>query len=344
MRQRAPGTARPNPPLSANIDNQPRTTMFSDIPLPEAFAFLTALSLLIYMVLDGFDLGIGILSAFVHEKERDAMILTIAPFWDANETWLILAAGLVLVAFPQAQGIIFGALYLPTAILLVGILFRGAAFDFRAKGSPKLKRLWDMAFFGGSLTVAAAQGYMLGLFVTGFEQSPFVYLAAFLAVTAYGMIGAAWLILRAGGSVRRKAFRFGFYSMAAGLAAILIDIAAQHGDMAFTPTEVALGAAGGLALILPIALHGFCAKRGNRFAWVPFAGCVVLFAAVVSGLAVHCYPYVVYGRMTIREAAADEASLQFMFAGALAALPLIILYHVAAHVIFRGGRRIPSGE
>ena len=134
------------------------------------FAGLMGLAILIYVVLDGFDLGVGILMARTDVGERDRMIASIGPFWDANETWLVLGVGLLLVAFPVAHGVVLGALYLPTALLLAGLILRGVAFDFRAKAQhDKHKRAWDHAFFAGSLLAALAQGYMLGLYILGFE-------------------------------------------------------------------------------------------------------------------------------------------------------------------------------
>ncbi len=145
------------------------TQMFADpaIWLPFVFAGLMGLSILIYVVLDGFDLGVGLLFPFATPSERDRMVASIGPFWDANETWLVLAIGLLLVAFPAAHGAILTALYLPVAVMLVGLILRGVAFEFRAKAPLKWKRLWDRAFFAGSLMAALSQGFMLGMYVMG---------------------------------------------------------------------------------------------------------------------------------------------------------------------------------
>ena len=143
-----------------------------DTLLPLVFAGLMGLSILIYVVLDGFDLGIGILFAGANDDEKDVMISAIGPFWDANETWLVLAVGLLLVAFPIAHGIILTALYIPVFLLLVGLILRGVAFDFRAKVPQRRKYRWNFLFMAGSLLAALAQGYMLGIYVLGLDLSP----------------------------------------------------------------------------------------------------------------------------------------------------------------------------
>ncbi len=171
------GDASPLPavldrPLSQPAQSRGVTTMTLDWPtlLPLIFAGLMGLAILIYVILDGFDLGIGILFALADDHEKDTMIAAIGPFWDANETWLVLAVGLLLVAFPAAHGIILTALYLPVALLLVGLILRGVAFDFRAKVPAGHKHRWNRIFFAGSLIASLAQGYMLGVYVLGLDD------------------------------------------------------------------------------------------------------------------------------------------------------------------------------
>ncbi len=141
--------------------------MFSDGNLPLIFAGLMGLSILIYVCLDGFDLGIGILFPFASPDERDLMVASIGPFWDANETWLVLAIGILLVAFPVAHGAILTQLYLPVTLMLIGLILRGVAFEFRAKAPVGHKGVWDTAFWAGSVISALSQGFMLGLYVMG---------------------------------------------------------------------------------------------------------------------------------------------------------------------------------
>ncbi len=171
--------------------------------LPFTFAALMGLSILVYVVLDGFDLGVGLLFPFADAGERDRMVYTIGPFWDANETWLVLAIGLLLVAFPVAHGAILTALYLPVAVMLIGLILRGVAFEFRVKAPAPHKGRWNAAFFAGSLMASLAQGWMLGMYIMGLEATPFTL--AFAALTAvfltvgYSFIGAAWLIYKTEG-------------------------------------------------------------------------------------------------------------------------------------------------
>ena len=167
------------------------------------FAGLTALAVLLYAILDGYDLGVGITLPMQQEPWRDTAIASIGPFWDANETWLVLAVGLLLVAFPAAHSAILHALYLPAALLLIGLILRGVAFDFRAKVKPERKIRWDWTFKFGSLLATFSQGFMLGIYVMGLQYSVgSVVYASFsgLCVTAaYAMIGNAWLIGKTSG-------------------------------------------------------------------------------------------------------------------------------------------------
>ena len=176
--------------------------------LPLAFAGLMGLAIVIYVVLDGFDLGIGILFAVAEEEDQDTMIAAIGPFWDANETWLVLAVGLLLVAFPEAHGVILTALYLPAFVLLFGLILRGVAFDFRAKVPAGRKRRWNRAFLVGSLVASLAEGYMLGIYVLGLQAGlaafAFGALVAVCLSAAYAAMGAAWLIYKAEVNCRRR--------------------------------------------------------------------------------------------------------------------------------------------
>ena len=169
-------------------------------------------SILVYVVLDGFDLGVGILFPFAEDVEKDRMIGAFGPFRDANETWLVLAVGLLLVAFPTAHRMILTALYLPVFLMLIGLILRGVAFEFRAKAHAKHKRLWNNLFFTGSMMTALAQGFMLGLYVMRLQQTRMTY--AFAALTAvcllvgYSFIGATWLVHKTEGELQLKAVQW----------------------------------------------------------------------------------------------------------------------------------------
>ncbi len=195
--------------------------------LPLIFAGLMGLAILIYVILDGFDLGIGILFSVAEDAEQDTMIAAIGPFWDANETWLVLAVGLLLVAFPMAHGVILTALYIPVFVLLVGLILRGVAFDFRAKVPAGKKHRWNRIFFLGSIIASLAQGYMLGVYVLGLDVGlggmAFGALVALCLSAAYAAMGAAWVIYKTEGELQKKAvawLRTALVLTALGMAAV----------------------------------------------------------------------------------------------------------------------------
>ena len=181
--------------------------------LPVIFVFIMGFALLLYVVLDGYDLGTGLLLPLATEDEKDIMIASIGPFWDANETWIVLGIGLLLIAFPAAYGVILTELYLPVTIMLMGLILRGVAFDFRVKAGVKKKPMWNKLFFLGSLITSCAQGWMLGHYITGLEYNLINYafstLIAFTLPALYLMLGSAWLLIKTEGELSRKAARWG---------------------------------------------------------------------------------------------------------------------------------------
>ena len=182
--------------------------------LPVVFTALMALAMLMYVVLDGYDLGVGILLRGMSDAHQDRMVASIGPFWDANETWLVLGVGLLLVAFPMAHGVILGALYLPVAAMLIGLILRGVAFDFRVKARAAHKPLWNGAFWAGSLLAAFSQGYMLGSYVLGFRSDAvglgFAVAIGLCLCAGYALLGAGWLVLKAEGELRERALRWAY--------------------------------------------------------------------------------------------------------------------------------------
>lgn len=323
--------------------------------LPVVFAALMALSILFYVVLDGFDLGVGILLPRVAaEAERDRMVAAIGPFWDANETWLVLGVGLLLVAFPAAHGIVLTSLYLATALMLAGLTLRGVAFEFRAKATDlRTKRRWDHAFVAGSLLAALAQGWMLGRYVLGFAEGPAAI--AFAAMTAVGLpiayafIGAAWLIWRTEGALQLRAIgwaREAIWPLAAGILMVSATtplVSPRIFARWFTFPELLLLAP------LPIATAGLLIGLGSvlrhmplpgdALRRLPFAGAVALFALFFAGLAWSFFPYVVPERLTIWQAASAPESLSFILVGVLVVLPVILAYTALAWRVFGGKAR-----
>ena len=327
-------------------------TLFGDpyIWLPLVFAALMGLSILIYVVLDGFDLGVGILFPFASPEEKDRMIASIGPFWDGNETWLVLAIGLLLVAFPVAHGVILTALYLPVALMLLGLILRGVAFEFRAKAPPGHKRWWNLAFFIGSLTTALTQGFMLGMYVMGLSASmealAFSALTALCLAAGYGFIGAAWLMIKTDEALQLKAVRWargGLWGVAGGVGAVSIAsplVSPRIFDKWFSMPEFLLLApfpilSGAILVFVWLALRRLPDSR-DRWTWTPFAGATALFSLAFFGLAYSFYPYVVPEKLTIYEAASAPESLMIMLVGALFVLPAIIGYTALSYFVFRG--------
>jgi cytochrome d ubiquinol oxidase subunit II len=321
--------------------------------LPLVFAALMGLAMLLYVVLDGYDLGVGMLMPAADPREQELMVASIGPFWDANETWLVLGVGILLVAFPVAHGIVLGALYLPVAWMLIGLMLRGVAFEFRVKAEGWHRELWNWLFWFGSFLASFAQGFMLGRYITGFHAG-FGYTAFSLLVGAslcggYVLLGATWLVLKTQGVLQRKALawaRWGLMWVAMAVALVslatpLVSRSVQAKWFNF-PSTLAL-------MLLPIAtlVAGWLVwastgrlKRGEPEAeWMPLAAAVAIFALAFAGLAYSLFPFVVIDRMTIWEAAAHPSSLKFMLVGVVIVLPFLIAYTAFAYRVFRGKAR-----
>ncbi len=325
-------------------------TAEATIILPLIFAGLMGLAILIYVILDGFDLGIGLLSVFGDDDEKDQMVAAIGPFWDANETWLVLAIGILLVAFPLAHGVILTALYLPVAALLVGLILRGVAFEFRAKVSALSKPIWNRVFFTGSAMASLAQGYMLGVYILGLQQTPadiaFGLLVALCLAASYMAIGAAWIIHKNEGTLQKKAvgwMRKSLLLTAVGMLAISLATpfaSPRIFDKWFSIPEFVLLAP--LPLMTGAVFAGLwyvtgkLPYPGDRFNLVPFAGMAAIYTLGFTGLAYSFYPYVVPDQLTIYEAASAPESLAIILAGTLFVLPVIIGYSIFAYRVFGG--------
>lgn len=318
--------------------------------LPYAFALLLGVAFLLYAILDGYDLGVGMLSLLVGEEERERMIASIGPFWDANETWLVFGVGLLLVAFPAAHGVVLTTLYLPVTLMILALILRGVSFDFRRKAPPASRRSWEVAFFAGSLVVALTQGYMVGRFVTGLQTgwAAEVFALSFgaLVVAGYVLMGATWLIMKAEGALQRRAIRWAgraiwamvLGAIASSLAAPLTDYRIYERMFAFP--EVALLIVMPLvSVVLTVIMHGLCRALplpDDRLAWVPFVIAVTIFGLGFAGLVYSFFPYIVPGRLRIEDAAAAPESLAIILVGAVVTLPVLAAYSVASYYIFRG--------
>ena len=318
--------------------------------LPFVFAGLMGVSILIYVILDGFDLGVGVLFPFAEEDEKDRMIASIGPFWDANETWLVLAVGLLLVAFPSAHGAILTALYLPVAIMLIGLILRGVAFEFRAKAPAPHKRLWNNAFFAGSLMTSLSQGFMLGMYVMGLEWTwanvGFALLTAVFLTVGYSFIGATWVIHKTAHTLQFKAVKWaqgGIWGLVMGIGAISLAtpfVSTRIFDKWFSwPEALFLAPLPILSGLLVFWLWSMLRKMpfaDDRFSWLPFAAATALWVAAFGGMAYSFYPYVVPEQITIYEAASAPESLFIILIGTCVVLPTIMAYTVLSYFIFRG--------
>jgi len=330
------------------------------VDLATLWAFIIALAVFIYVVMDGFDLGLGILfPLFPAKHDRDVITNTVAPVWDGNETWLVLGGGGLMAAFPLAYAVLLPALYAPMIAMLVGLIFRGVAFEFRWRTRAQ-RNLWDIAFAGGSWVAALAQGIALGAILQGVHVegrhyaggwwdwlTPFSMLTGVSLVVGYALLGATWLILKTEGELRDRAYHISWYLLFAMLLAIgAVSLATplltiQYAQRWFTWPAVILTAPVPLAVVAVtvLLLKNLAEKRDGA----PFFLSLMLFLLSYAGLGISMYPYVVPQSITIWQAAAPERSQLIMLPGVLVLVPLILGYTAWAYWVFRGKVRSDSG-
>ena len=317
------------------------------------WAVLISVAVVGYVVLDGFDLGIGMLfSAFPGRRDRDVMMNSIAPVWDGNETWLVLGGGGLLAAFPLAYAVILPALYLPVIVMLLALVFRGVAFEFRWRTT----RWRGVAFIAGSGIAAFAQGVTLGGLLQGIAiddtgrafaggafdfVSPFTFVTGIAVMIGYMLLGSTYLVMKTTEELQDKARRIAWI-MGIGTVASIVLVSlftpyldAQYFDRWFTFPNI-LGAG-----LVPLAVAGvtfglFRSLTVHRHEYRPFLYSLALFVLSLIGLGVSMWPYVVPTRITIWDAAAPEISQKFMLVGAGILLPIIIAYTAYAYWVFRG--------
>ena len=326
-------------------------TAFGDpaVWLPLVFAGLMGLSILIYVVLDGFDLGVGILMPWATGEERDLMVASIGPFWDANETWLVLGVGILLIAFPKAHGMVLGALYLPVALMLVGLILRGVAFDFRVKAQDQWKPLWNFAFFAGSTLAAMSQGWMLGRYITGlqtgWESTLFAAVIALLLPAAYVLLGAAWLVMKSEGELQQRAVRWAKLAwppvvLGMGLISLATPLVSQTVRERWfaMPEFIALLPIPLVTLAALVAARVMLNSKTvlGRLCWLPFVLVVAVFVFGAIGLAYSLFPFVVIDRLTIWEAASAPEALAVIAVGCAITVPTILGYTIFSYRVFRG--------
>jgi cytochrome d ubiquinol oxidase subunit II len=325
---------------------------FLDLPL--IWYGLIATALFLYVLLDGFDLGVGILFPFAPSDNcRDRMMNSIAPFWDGNETWLVLSGGGLLAAFPLAYAILMPALYMPVILMLLGLIFRGVAFEFRFKATGKSRKIWDYAFHYGSLLAAFMQGMILGAMVRGvqvegrsFVGGSFDWLNAYSVMTGtalvfgYALLGATWLVMKTDGITQdwaRKSASYvlGYVGLFLGIVSISMpmmnaDVGAQWFSLPnfFYLLPVPLLTASLFALIWR-GLH-----RGNEYA--PFLLSISVFLMGYLGLGISLWPWIVPFEVTFRQAAAVSSSQSLLFLGTVIMLPMVLTYVGFCYYLFRG--------
>ena len=324
------------------------------IDLSLIWAVIIAFGVMMYVVMDGFDLGIGILFPFVkREGERDVMMNTVAPVWDGNETWLVLGGAALFGAFPLAYAVVLSALYLPLIFMLLGLIFRGVAFEFRFKAKAAKRHIWDKAFIGGSITATFFQGVALGAYIDGFEVvdrayaggaldwlTPFSLFCGLALIAAYALLGCTWLIMKTEGRLQQQ-----MHDLARPLVFVLLGVTGivslwtplAHAEIAerwfslpnifwFMPVPL-------LVLLCTWALLKAVARNAN---YAPFLLTLTLIFLAYSGLGISLWPNIIPPSVSIWEAAAPPQSQGFILVGALFIIPFILMYTAWSYYVFRG--------
>lgn len=324
------------------------------IDLSLIWAVIIIFGVMMYVVMDGFDLGIGILFPFVKDDtERDVMMNTVAPVWDGNETWLVLGGAGLFAAFPLAYSVVLSALYLPLMFMLIGLVFRGVAFEFRFKAKPAKRHLWDKAFIGGSIAATFFQGVALGAYIEGLPVvnrayaggsldwlAPFPLFCGLGLIAAYALLGCTWLIMKTEGRLQQQ-----MHDLARPLVLVLLAITGivsvwtplAHEAIAqrwfslpnlfwFLPVPI-------LVLVCTWALLRAVANNANH---LPFVLTLVLIFLGYSGLGISLWPNVIPPAVSVWDAAAPPQSQGFALVGALFIIPFILVYTAWSYYVFRG--------
>lgn len=329
--------------------------------LPLIWVILIATGVAVYVILDGFDLGIGILFAFSRGHEhRDLMMNSVAPVWDGNETWLVMGGAGLLAAFPVAYSILLSALYVPLMFMLTALIFRGISFEFRFK-AHKSRFLWDIAFSAGSLLAAFCQGMTLGAVVQGFKVvdghyagglyvwlSPFTVLTGLAVVVGYALLGATWLIMKTEGALQARNYRAARRILPVMLLAIVgVSIWTPFLQPAIrerwfsVPNFYYLSQVPFITFLVAVACW-YTLKRA-RHAHAPFLCSIGLFLLSYIGLIISIWPYIVPRAITFEEAASPASSQLFLLVGFIIVMPFIAGYTVMGYRIFSGKVRAGKG-
>ncbi|EKT4481692.1 cytochrome d ubiquinol oxidase subunit II [Pseudomonas putida] len=324
------------------------------IDLPLIWAVIIIFGVMMYVVMDGFDLGIGMLFPFVKgEQDRDVMMNTVAPVWDGNETWLVLGGAGLFGAFPMAYAVILEALYLPLILMLIGLIFRGVAFEFRFKATADKRHIWDKAFIWGSLVATFFQGVALGAFLEGFKVvdrhfaggtldwlTPFSLFCGVGLIVAYTLLGCTWLIMKTEGPLQQR-----MHDMARPLALVLlvvIGIVSLWTPIAYPQIADRWFSMPNLIWFMPVPLlvlvtfYGLLKAVARNAHYTPFLLTLVLIFLGYSGLGISLWPNIIPPSISIWDAAAPPQSQGFMLVGTLFILPFILMYTFWSYYVFRG--------
>ncbi|MEW9901761.1 cytochrome d ubiquinol oxidase subunit II [Pseudomonas putida] len=330
------------------------------IDLSVIWGVIIAFGLMMYVIMDGFDLGLGILFPLISDSsERDVMMNTVAPVWDGNETWAVLGAAALYGAFPLAYSVILEALYLPLVLVLAGLIFRGVAFEFRFKAHPRKRHLWDKAFIGGSVLATFFQGVAIGTYISGipvenrqFAGSALDWLAPFPLfcgvglILAYALLGSTWLLIKTDGMLESRMRHYSrplLYLLAMVIVVICAWTAWLHADIAqrwFAGSHwIRSALIAGLAVVAVVVIQKTLRKRHSH---LPFMGVVALVFLGYLGLAISIWPNIVPPSINLWQAAAPLTSQLFALMGALFIIPIILAYTFWSYHVFRG--KVKAGD
>ena len=324
------------------------------IDLPLIWAVIIIFGVMMYVVMDGFDLGIGMLFPFVKdEHDRDVMMNTVAPVWDGNETWLVLGGAGLFGAFPMAYSVVLEALYLPLILMLIGLIFRGVAFEFRFKAKDDKRHIWDKAFIWGSLIATFFQGVALGAFIEGFKVvdrhyaggtldwlTPFSVFSGLGLIVAYTLLGCTWLIMKTEGPLQLQ-----MHDLAKPLALVLlvvIGIVSLWTPIAYPQIADRWFSMPNLIWFMPVPIlvlvtfYGLLKAVARNANYTPFLLTLVLIFLGYSGLGISVWPNIIPPSISIWDAAAPPQSQGFMLVGTLFILPFILGYTFWSYYVFRG--------
>jgi cytochrome d ubiquinol oxidase subunit II len=331
------------------------------IDLPLIWAVIILFGVMMYVIMDGFDLGVGILFPFFPDKaDRDVMMNTVAPVWDGNETWLVLGGAGLFAAFPTAYAVVLSALYLPIILMLIGLIFRGVAFEFRFKASDHRRHLWDKAFIGGSAIAAFFQGVTLGAYINGIKVeggafagdrldwlTPFSLFTGVGLVATYALLGSTWLVMKTEGELQTRLRRLTAvvaWMVFAVITAISVWTPLTHEEISkrwfsvpniywFSPVPI---------LVVMTLIGLLRLLRSDNFHSGPFLLALFLVFLGYTGLGISLWPDIIPSRLSIWDVAAPPQSMGFALVGALLIIPIILMYTAWSYYVFRG--KVRHGE